>query len=200
MSAWTGFDASLSSQYGYAGAAYAFSNDIDSDGLIARIGFGGGQYKTDGNDSHWVDHYDLDVMLGYRANLGRSAVSFYAGGVFERHPNLRLVITETPGSWFPAKAVELDALHGFYSATPEKPLTGVYRMAPVVGSTLVVPCPAEVVTVGFASGCPVEVESLTDELPLIHGTNPLLVKPGEENELSQTSISLPTVAQTQMAS
>ena len=41
MGVWTGFDASLSSQYGYGGAAYAFSNDIDSDGLIARIGLGG---------------------------------------------------------------------------------------------------------------------------------------------------------------
>ena len=31
-------------------------------------------------------------------------------GVFERHPGLKLVITETPGSWFPTTADELDAL------------------------------------------------------------------------------------------
>ena len=30
-------------------------------------------------------------------------------GVFERHPGLKLVITETPGNWFPPTAAELDA-------------------------------------------------------------------------------------------
>jgi len=44
------------------------------------------------------------------------------GGVFERHPNLKLVITETPGDWFPAKATELDALYGFYDSKREEPL------------------------------------------------------------------------------
>src|SRR5207237_9170654 len=87
MGVWTGFDASLSSQYGYGGAAYAFSNDIDSDGLIARIGLGGGQYMTGGENSHWVDHYDLDLMAGYHANVGSSIVSLYAGGDFSRHDN-----------------------------------------------------------------------------------------------------------------
>lgn len=37
-------------------------------------------------------------------------------GVFERHPNLKLVITETPGNWFPTLADELDALWDFYDA------------------------------------------------------------------------------------
>ncbi|XVQ07463.1 amidohydrolase family protein [Spirillospora sp. CA-255316] len=44
-------------------------------------------------------------------------------GVFERHPGLKLVITETPGDWFSAKAVELDALWGFYEAKRDEPLT-----------------------------------------------------------------------------
>ena len=35
-------------------------------------------------------------------------------GVFERHPGLKLVITETPGNWFPPTATELDTLHAFY--------------------------------------------------------------------------------------
>jgi hypothetical protein len=87
MSAWTGLDASLDSQYGYAGAAYAFSNDLDSDGVMARIGFGGGQYETDGSDSQEVDHYDLDLMLGYHLNIDRMVVSLYAGGDFNDHNN-----------------------------------------------------------------------------------------------------------------
>jgi predicted TIM-barrel fold metal-dependent hydrolase len=37
-------------------------------------------------------------------------------GVFERHPGLKLVITETPGNWFPTTAAELDAIWAFYDA------------------------------------------------------------------------------------
>ena len=44
------------------------------------------------------------------------------GGVFERHPDLKLVITETPGDWFAPKSVELDALHAFYEAKRDEPL------------------------------------------------------------------------------
>jgi predicted TIM-barrel fold metal-dependent hydrolase len=43
-------------------------------------------------------------------------------GVFERHPHLKLVITETPGNWFPPKATELDALHAFYDSKRDEPL------------------------------------------------------------------------------
>jgi predicted TIM-barrel fold metal-dependent hydrolase len=43
-------------------------------------------------------------------------------GVFERHPGLRLVITETPGGWFPSTAAELDAVWGFYHAKRDEPL------------------------------------------------------------------------------
>ena len=43
-------------------------------------------------------------------------------GVFERHPGLKLVITETPGNWFPPTAVELDALYAFYDSKREEPL------------------------------------------------------------------------------
>ena len=31
------------------------------------------------------------------------------GGVFDRHPGLKLMITETPGNWYPGLAKELDA-------------------------------------------------------------------------------------------
>jgi predicted TIM-barrel fold metal-dependent hydrolase len=43
-------------------------------------------------------------------------------GVFERHPGLKLVITETPGNWFPTTAAELDTLHAFYDSKGEQPL------------------------------------------------------------------------------
>ena len=43
-------------------------------------------------------------------------------GVFERHPGLKLVITETPGNWFPATAAELDAVWSFYDAKRDEPL------------------------------------------------------------------------------
>ena len=43
-------------------------------------------------------------------------------GVFERHPGLKLVITETPGNWFPATAAELDAVWSFYDTKRDEPL------------------------------------------------------------------------------
>ena len=43
-------------------------------------------------------------------------------GVFERHPGLKLVITETPGNWFPPTATELDTLHAFYDSKRDEPL------------------------------------------------------------------------------
>lgn len=43
-------------------------------------------------------------------------------GVFERHPGLKLVITETPGGWFDATAEELDAVWAFYDAQRDHPL------------------------------------------------------------------------------
>ncbi len=43
-------------------------------------------------------------------------------GVFERHPELKLVVTETPGNWFPSTAAELDALWGFYEGKRDQPM------------------------------------------------------------------------------
>lgn len=43
-------------------------------------------------------------------------------GVFERHPDLKLMITETPGNWFPSTAAELDAVWAFYDAKRDEPL------------------------------------------------------------------------------
>jgi hypothetical protein len=38
----------------------------------------------------------------------------------------KLVITETPGDWFPAKATELDALHAFYDSKRDEPLNKAF--------------------------------------------------------------------------
>jgi predicted TIM-barrel fold metal-dependent hydrolase len=43
-------------------------------------------------------------------------------GVFERHPDLKYVVTETPGNWFPPTAAELDSIHGFYQLKRSEPL------------------------------------------------------------------------------
>lgn len=43
-------------------------------------------------------------------------------GVFERHPGLKLMITETPGSWFTTTAAELDGVYSWYEAKREEPL------------------------------------------------------------------------------
>src|SRR5207302_9364471 len=52
-------------------------------------------------------------------------------GVFERHPGLKLVITETPGSWFTATAAELDGVYSWYEAKREEPLNqALFRQVP----------------------------------------------------------------------
>lgn len=43
-------------------------------------------------------------------------------GVFERHPGLKLVITETPGTWFRGTAEELDGVYAWYEAKRDEPL------------------------------------------------------------------------------
>jgi predicted TIM-barrel fold metal-dependent hydrolase len=49
----------------------------------------------------------------------RAAHLLVFAGVFERHPDLRLVLTEQPGIWWPALCNELDSVH--MSMTPGNP-------------------------------------------------------------------------------
>jgi predicted TIM-barrel fold metal-dependent hydrolase len=52
-------------------------------------------------------------------------------GVFERHPDLKLVITETPGNWFAATAEELDGVYSWYEAKRDEPLNqALFRQVP----------------------------------------------------------------------
>ena len=41
----------------------------------------------------------------------RAAHLLIFAGVFERHPELKLVLTEQPGEWWPTMAAELDSVH-----------------------------------------------------------------------------------------
>ena len=56
-------------------------------------------------------------------------------GVFERHPGLKLVLTEQPGEWWPYTRVELDSVHmantqgnaALREQVPERPSTYMHR-------------------------------------------------------------------------
>lgn len=55
------------------------------------------------------------------------------GGVFERFPDLKHVITETPGSWYAPLSLELDAVWHMFSTQPELN-AGFYEKVPRVPS------------------------------------------------------------------
>jgi predicted TIM-barrel fold metal-dependent hydrolase len=83
--------------------------------LVTHIG-GGTTARYTGLESVAL----VQIESGY---VSRRAVWWLIwAGVFERHPGLRLVITETPGSWYPSTAIELDALHAFYETKRDEPL------------------------------------------------------------------------------
>jgi predicted TIM-barrel fold metal-dependent hydrolase len=62
----------------------------------------------------------LQIESGYTSR--RAVWWMILAGVFERHPELALVITETPGSWVPSTAAELDAVWAFYDTKRDEPL------------------------------------------------------------------------------
>ncbi|MBV8952377.1 MAG: amidohydrolase, partial [Actinobacteria bacterium] len=83
--------------------------------LVTHVG-GGTSARYSGLESVPL----IQIESGY---LSRRAVWWLIfAGVFERHPDLKLVITETPGNWFPSTAIELDAVHAFYEARRTEPL------------------------------------------------------------------------------
>ncbi|MBL8907094.1 MAG: cellulose biosynthesis protein BcsS [Rhizobiales bacterium] len=86
-SAWTGLSAGPDYVYGYVGTGLFVAGDADRGGLVARLGLGGGGYRTTGDDPHDVVQYDANLLLGYRANVDGAAFAFYAGGDVNRHDN-----------------------------------------------------------------------------------------------------------------
>ena len=88
-------------------------------------------------------------------------------GVFERHPALKLVITETPGDWFPTKAIELDALYAFYDSKRNEPLNqALLEQVPKRPSEYM----AKNVFVGASFASPYEVEQA-----ILHGLDSQLL-------------------------
>ena len=76
--------------------------------LVTHIG-GGGKANYSGPEKVALIQYESLYM-------SRRAIWWLIfAGIFERHPGLKLVITETPGNWFPPAAIELDAIHAYYT-------------------------------------------------------------------------------------
>jgi predicted TIM-barrel fold metal-dependent hydrolase len=89
------------------------------------------------------------------------------GGVFERHPGLKLVITETPGSWFRPTAEELDGVYSWYEAKRDEPLNqALFEQVPRRPSEYM----ARNVFFGASFASPLEVEQA-----VIHGLDSQLL-------------------------
>jgi predicted TIM-barrel fold metal-dependent hydrolase len=84
--------------------------------LVTHVG-GGTNARYTGLESVALMQFESAGFLSQRAVWW-----MIWAGVFERHPDLKLVITETPGNWLPPKAIELDALHAFYESKRDEPL------------------------------------------------------------------------------
>jgi len=79
--AWTGLSAGPNYIYGYVGAGMFVIGDADDGGLVARLGMGGGGYRTAGDNPHDVVQYDAHLMLGYRTNADGAMLGIYAGAI-----------------------------------------------------------------------------------------------------------------------
>lgn len=86
-SAWTGLTAGPNYIYGYVGTGMFLMGDADRGGLVARLGMGGGDYRTAGDNPHDVVQYDANLMIGYRTPGDGAVLGLYAGGDFSRHDN-----------------------------------------------------------------------------------------------------------------
>jgi hypothetical protein len=72
--------------------------------LVTHVG-GAGSGRLSGPESVLIY-----AMEGGGWSARRAIWWMIFGGVFERHPRLQLVITETPGNWWPALAKEMDSI------------------------------------------------------------------------------------------
>ena len=88
-------------------------------------------------------------------------------GVFERHPGLRMMITETPGSWFTTTAAELDGVYSWYEANRDRPLNkALFEQVPRRPSEYM----ATNVFFGASFASPLEVEEA-----VVHGLDSQLL-------------------------
>ncbi|MHB8665036.1 MAG: amidohydrolase family protein [Acidimicrobiales bacterium] len=100
--------------------------------LITHVG-AAGNVNYSGPEAYAIKMVETGSFFSHRAVWW-----LIYGGVFERFPELKLMITETPGNWFPGLAKELDAgwsmfsTHAemnakFYEKVPNKPSTYIRR-------------------------------------------------------------------------
>jgi len=100
--------------------------------LITHVGVAG-NVNYSGPEAYAIKMIETGSFFSHRAVWW-----LIYGGVFERFPDLKLVITETPGNWFPGLAQELDAgwsmfsTHAemnapFYEKVPNKPSEYMHR-------------------------------------------------------------------------
>jgi hypothetical protein len=87
LSGWTGLSAGPDYFYAYVGSAIFLSGSKETGGFLTRFGLGGGGYRTSGDEPHNVAQYDVDLLVGFRANPGDGMIAFFAGGDFNNHDN-----------------------------------------------------------------------------------------------------------------
>ena len=81
--------------------------------LVTHVG-AAGTVKYEGAGATAITLYESGSFYSHRAVWW-----LVFSGVFERFPRLKLVITETPGNWYPGLAEELDAIWNMFSTQPE---------------------------------------------------------------------------------
>lgn len=144
-----------------------------------------------GDPSTWTGPQAAAILcLESGGWFSRRALHFMIfGGVFERYPTLRLVLTEQPGTWWPYTAMEYDSVWKQYAAdselrrqVPEAPSTYMMRNV-FVGASFMSPMEAhDALEHGYSS----QVLWGTD-YPHSEGTFQV---PESENEPSQTKLAL----------
>jgi len=160
-SAWTGLSAGPDYIYGYAGAGLFITGDADQGGVVARLGFGGGGYRTSGDRPHDVVQYDANLLLGYRVHADGAAFAIYGGGDFNRHDNNDPGANPRGAEWGVKGLVEAYAPLGeaFYLAgyatysTAFETFSGDWKLAYRLTETLAIgPEAGAVGSAGFAQG------------------------------------------------
>jgi predicted TIM-barrel fold metal-dependent hydrolase len=92
--------------------------------LVTHFGIGSSADYS-GPSGRAVNTYESGNVFGKRA-----VPWMIFGGVFERHPRLKLVITEVPGRWWTAWMAELDSIHRAAHPARPHPVEGLYEICP----------------------------------------------------------------------
>ena len=92
--------------------------------LVTHVGAGG---TVDGSTPGGL----LIEIVEVTGWLSRRAIWWLMlSGVFERHPGLKLVLTETPGNWWPATVQELESVWDLRVSDPSSPYRSLVPRRP----------------------------------------------------------------------